>query len=327
MVFAVLLALAVLTLFGLSQSNPADVLLALAKNESTLAIIDPTSLKVVGRVPAGPDPHEIIASGDGKTAYISNYGSGAYNTLTPVDVPNQKALTPIDLGALRGPHGLMLAGGKIWLTAEAAKAIGSYDPATRKVDWIMGTGQNRTHMILVFPDLQRIVTTNVNSATVSFMERVANAQRADWDETVIPVGRGSEGFDVTPDGKEIWVANAKDGTISIIDVGSKRVTDTLHANVGSANRLKFTRDGKLAFVSGLRMPAVAVFEVGSRKELKRVQVGHGAGGILMQPDGTRVYVSCAPDAYVAVIDLKSLEVVGQIQVGQGVDGLAWASAH
>jgi YVTN family beta-propeller protein len=52
-------------------------------------------------------------------------------------------------------------------------------------------------------------------------------------------------------------------------------------------------------------------------------VGDGAAGILMQPDGSRVYVACSPDGYVAVIDLHSLEVVGRVEGGQGPDGLAW----
>ena len=75
--------------------------------------------------------------------------------------------------------------------------------------------------------------------------------QTDWDETVVAVGRGAEGFDVSPDGKEIWAANAQDGTISIVDVASKKVTDTLAANVNGANRLKFTPDGKHVFVSSL----------------------------------------------------------------------------
>jgi YVTN family beta-propeller protein len=68
---------------------------------------------------------------------------------------------------------------------------------------------------------------------------------------VVRVGNGSEGFDVSPDGKEIWVANAQDGTVSIIDVASKQVRETLVADVGGANRLKFTLDGKLALISSL----------------------------------------------------------------------------
>jgi streptogramin lyase len=65
--------------------------------------------------------------------------------------------------------------GKVWFTAEAAKAIGSYDPASGKIDWIMGTGQNRTHMIYVFPDAKRIVTTNVSSATVTILDKTERA--------------------------------------------------------------------------------------------------------------------------------------------------------
>ena len=323
-----------------AADTPANALLVLAKRDGMLLIVDPSSLRVVARVPVGNDPHEVIASTDGKTAYASNYGGGAYNTLAVVDLVAQKALPAVDLGALRGPHGLAFAGGKAWFTAEAAKAIGRYDPATKSVDWILGTGQNRTHMIWVSADMKLVVTTNVNAGTVSIIEKVAGggppgaprgpggpmgAPGGDWNETVVRVGNGSEGFDVSPDGKEIWVANAADGTVSIIDAASKRVTQTLAADVGGANRLKFTVDGKLAFVSSLRGSDVTVIDTVTRKTIKKIEVGHGAAGILMQPNGARVFVACSPDGYVAVIDLHSMEVVGRIEAGQDPDGLAWAA--
>jgi len=69
----------------------------------------------------------------------------------------------------------MFVGGKVWFTAEAAKVAGSYDPASGKVDWVMGTGQNRTHMIYVFEDLKRMITSNVSSATMTFLEKSAPA--------------------------------------------------------------------------------------------------------------------------------------------------------
>jgi YVTN family beta-propeller protein len=320
-----------------AAETPSVSLLALSKAEQTLSIIDPTTLAVVARVPAGPDPHEVIASDDGKFAYISNYGGGAYNTITPVDLLAQKKLPTIDLGALRGPHGLAFAAGKVWFTAEAAKAIGSYDPATKQIDWILGTGQDRTHMIYVPPSLDPIVTSNVNSATITLIEKSNNsagpppsgatpkpAPRTNWTETVIPVGKGSEGFDVSPDGKEIWVGNAQDGTISVIDISAKKVVQTLDANVRGANRVKFTPDGKLVFVSTLGGPDLVVLDATTRKEVKRVPIGHGAAGILMQPDGQRAYVSCTPDDYIVVIDLKSLAVTGKIIAGKQPDGLAWA---
>lgn len=321
-----------------AQSTPANALLILAKRDSTLLIVDPSTLKVVARVPVGPDPHEVIASSDGKLAYVSNYGGGAYNTLAVVDLVAQKPLSAIDLGPLRGPHGITFVGGKPWFTAEAAKAIGRYDPASQRVDWILGTGQNRTHMIYVSPDMNRIITTNVSSGTVSIMEKTSagpgqggpppgmpGPPGGNWNETVVPVGKGSEGFDVSPDGKEIWVANAGDGTVSIINVASKQVTQTIAADVPSANRLKFTLDGKLALISTLRGSAVTVIDTATRKTVKRIPVGHGSAGILMEPDGARAFVACSPDGYVAVLNLQSLEVVGHIDAGHEPDGLAWAN--
>jgi len=256
-----------------AQTAPESALLILAKEDNTLLIVNPASLKVTAKLPVGPDPHEVIASPDGTTAYISNYGGGAYNTLSVIDLAAKKALPAIDLGALRGPHGLAFVGGRVWFTAEAAKAIGSYDPVTKRIDWFMGTGQNRTHMIYVSPDLNQIVTTNVSSASVSIIEKIGGGagtgpSSGDWNETFVPVGRGSEGFDVSPDSKEIWVVNADDGTVSIMDVASKKIIDTLAANVKEANRLKFTPDSKLAFISSLRKPDVTVLDRVTRKEVK-----------------------------------------------------------
>src|ERR1700678_3937446 len=156
-----------------AQSTPQRSLLALSKRNHTLAIMDPATLQVIARAPVGPDPHEVIASSDGRTAYVSIYGGGRYHALSVIDLVAQKALPDIDTGALNGPHGLTFVGGKLWFTAEGAKAIASYDPATAKIDWIMGTGQNRTHMIYVTPDEKQIYTTKVSSATVSILDEVA----------------------------------------------------------------------------------------------------------------------------------------------------------
>jgi len=338
---------------------PSGSLLVLAKTDQTLSVVDPATLKVLGSVPSGPDPHEVVASSDGRVAYISNYNGGV-NLITVIDLVAMKPMPPIDLGPLRAPHGLTFAGGKLWFTAEAAKAIGSYDPATSKVDWILGTGQNRTHMIFVSSDLSRIVTSNVSSATMTIIEKTAGGGRGgrggpppgapdrggappagtpgrgtgpggrggpqmDWNETVVPVGRGAEGFDVSPDGTEIWAANAQDGTVSIIDVASKKVTDTLAVNVNSANRLKFTPDGKLVLVSTLGGPDLTIIDAATKRDVKRLKIGRGAAGIEMQPDGARAFVACTPDDNVAVIDLKTLEVIGRIEAGRQPDGLAWTT--
>ena len=134
----------------LAGQSSESSLLVLSKRGHTLAIVDPSSLKVLARVPVGDDPHEVIASADGHMAYVSNYGGGSLHTLAVVDLVGQKALPAIDLEPLHGPHGLTFVGGKTWFTAEGSKVIGRFDPATQKVDWVLGTGQDRTHMDMGF---------------------------------------------------------------------------------------------------------------------------------------------------------------------------------
>jgi DNA-binding beta-propeller fold protein YncE len=224
--------------------------------------------------------------------------------------------------------------GKVWFSAEGSKAVGRYDPASGKLDWSMGTGQDRTHMIYVTNDGKRIYTTNVSSGTVSILSDTLitpgrnappNARpRQEWMQTIIPTARGSEGFDVTPNGNELWTASSEDGSISIIDLVEKKLATKIDAKVQGANRLMFTRDGKMAFISSLQSGELTIYDVSTRKEIKRLKLGKGAAGILMDPNGSRAFVACSADNYVAVIDLKSLEVTGHFDVGGVPDGLAWS---
>ncbi len=336
-----------------AAQTPSPALLVLEKSDSMLAIVDPATLQIVARVPAGPDPHEIVASSDGKLAYISNYGGAdsALNTIAVIDLVARKALPPINLGALRSTHGLAFAGGKLYFTAETNKVIGRYDPATQSVDWVLGTGQDRTHMVAVSESLDRIFTSNVSSGTISIIEENAVAAgsgpRKTWRVTSIAAGHGTEGFDVSPDGKEIWAASAQDATVTIIDVTSKRATQTLPISVRGtnrlkftpdgtrvtlpisvrgANRLKFTPDGTRVLISGLGGGAgsnLVVLEAATRKEVKKFDLGGGAAGIVMVPDGSRAYVAVSGKDKVAVVDLKSMEVSGSVSTGKQPDGLAW----
>src|SRR3954465_5611430 len=78
-----------------AQSTPKRTLLALSKTDHMLSIVDPITLKVLSRIPVGSDPHEVIASSDGKTAYVAIYGGGTLHELSVVDLVAQKALAGI----------------------------------------------------------------------------------------------------------------------------------------------------------------------------------------------------------------------------------------
>ncbi len=320
------LALYLTTVSAVAQT-PSPALLVLEKDDKKLAIVDPRSFKVVARVDAGDDPHEVVASDDGKFAYISNYGAFGANpghALSVVDLVNQKLLASVELGALLAPHGLDLADGKVYFTAEGSKAIGRYDPASQKIDWVLGIGQNRTHMLVVGIDRSRVFTSNVNSDDIGILERDKGGDASGWIESYVTVGKGPEGFDVSPDGKELWAANSHDGTISIVDIASKKVTQSIDIHTKRSNRLKFTPDGKLALISDLGTGELVIVDVASRKGIKRLAPGTGAAGILITPDGSRAYVAESRDGHVSVIDLKKLEVMATIETGKGPDGMAWA---
>ena len=147
------------------------------------------------------------------------------NTLGVIDLVGQKALPSIDLGA----YALVPTD-----SSSPAESSGSprrwrrrlaltIQPRRRSIS-SSAPDKNRTHMLFVTADTwKRIVTSNVSSATMTFIDKTdggargpggpppGRGPRSDWTETVVPVGRGAEGFDVSPDGKEIWAANALDG--------------------------------------------------------------------------------------------------------------------
>ncbi len=149
-------------------------------------------------------------------------------------------------------------------------------------------------MIYVTNGAKKIYTTNVASGTVSILQDTllsfgngappknpssggnmpppppgnfpppgGGQPRANWVQTIIPVSKGSEGFDVSPDSSELWTASAEDGNIFIIDTKAKKLTTKIDAKVNGANRLKFTPDGKLVFISSLGSGNLSVFDAKS----------------------------------------------------------------
>ncbi|HET6219852.1 MAG TPA: YncE family protein [Acidobacteriaceae bacterium] len=320
-----------------TAAQAQGALLVVTKQSHALAIVDGATLQVLARVPIGEDPHEVTVGPDGKTAYISNYGEGTLHTLAVVDLVQQKPLPPVDLTPLRGAHGLALHGGTLWFTAEGSKALGTLNPATRRVETVLGTGQDKTHLVWVSRDGQKVVASNAGSGTMSVFDRTevkpvtvpgappvpAAYTAPGWKHTLISVGKAAEGFAVSPDETEAWVGN-EDGTISIIDLTAEKVEASIAADVRGANRLQFTPDGRLLLVTTHTGIDLVVIDPHTRQLVKRIPIEQrGASGIQVQPDGSRAFVACPRDHYVAVVDLHQLVKVAQIDAGREPDGLAW----
>jgi YVTN family beta-propeller protein len=316
-------ALVLMSLIAIAQELPKPALLVLAKNQASLVIVDPTAMKVVGKIPTGVGPHELTVSADGTRAFVANYGEKSPgSTLSVIDLA-ARTEKKVELGALKRPHGIIQRNGKIYFSSELSKVIASLDPVTLTVDWIQGTGQNITHMICSPPDGKKFFTANILSDSVSAIEQAQIP--GGWKVTTIPVGKGPEAIDISPDGKEVWTAHSGDGGVSIIDTATLKVTQTLPALTKHSNRLKFTPDGKQVLISDPEGHEVVVLDGATGKELKRVKIGGLPLGIQMAPDGSRAFIALADEGAVVAIDLKTLEIAGRVATGEGSDGMAWAN--
>lgn len=297
------------------------VLVALNKTESTLAIIDPLEMKVLGKVPTGDNPHEVVIMPDGKTAIVANYGAQTPgNSLSVIDIEAKKELRRVNLLPLMRPHGIQEIGGKVYFTSETNRLIARYDVAADKVDWIMGTGQNASHMIAGSADQKKFYTANIASDSVTAFE-FQNVPPAGSKITHIPVGKQPEAIDLSPDGKEVWVGLNADKAIDIVDTATSKVKERIELGE-RPYRVRFTPDGKQVVSTIPNTKQIIVTDSATRKEIKKIQLESVPLGIVFSKDGKIAFVTVVQSDYVLKIDLVKGEVTGKVEIGQGPDGIA-----
>jgi DNA-binding beta-propeller fold protein YncE len=248
-----------------------------------------------------------------------------------IDVLDLKSLKPqkvIDTKPFYIPHGLAYQKDKLWFTAQGSKSVAIYNTKEDQIKQVFGTGQDFTHLLYVTPDGRRFYTTNVESGTVSiyhiedlppYMRPTgvlpANAKpRLEWRQTLVNVGVGSEGFDVSADGKELWTARP-DGHIVVVDLDKKTVKADIDAKVLGLHRLKITPDGKTVCIVSVKTGDLLYYNRKSHQLEQRDHVGQGAG-IFMDKESNRMFISCTPNSYVVVIDLATREEIKRLNIGR-----------
>lgn len=305
----------------IGQTKP--VLVALNKTDATLAIIDPATMKVTAKVPTGDSPHEVVLSADGKTAFVANYGAQTPgNSLSVIDVATAKELRRVDLSPLFRPHGIQMLGGKLYFTAETNRMIARYDPAANKVDWLMGSGQNATHMIAGSADQTKFYTANIGSDSVTAFE-FQSAPPAASKITHIPVGKQPEAIDLSPDGKEVWAGLNVDGMIEVVDTAALKSKEKINIG-GRPYRVKFTPDGKTVVCTMPASKELLIIDSVSKKELKRIKLESAPLGIVFSANGKTAFVSAGQPDVVLKINLDTGEVTGRVETGKVPDGIAVA---
>lgn len=306
----------------IGQTKP--VLVVLNKDDATLSIIDPATMTVTGKVPTGHGPHEVVLSADGKTAFAANYGDGPNpgSSISVIDVTAAKELRRVDVLPLIRPHGLMMLGGKLYFTAEANRLIARYDPAANKIDWMMGTGQNVSHMVVGTADQKKFYTANIGSDSVTAIQLPPFVQ-PQKPIAHIPVGKQPEAIDISPDGKEVWVGLNAEGMVEVVDVVNYKSVAKIDIK-GRPYRVKFTPDGRSVICTMLPTKEIVVIDAAARKETKRIKLDSTPLGIVFSADGKTAFVTAVDPDIVLKIDLASGKVLGSVQTGKVPDGVAVA---
>src|SRR5438105_121928 len=77
-----------------------------------------------------------------------------------------------------------------------------------------------------------------------------------------------------------------------------------------------------AYIGLFKDDALAVLDTASNKIVKTIPIPPGPHGLVVTPDGRRVYASSDGDSKVSVVDTRSDEVVTSVEVGPTPHGLA-----
>ena len=306
-------------------------LLVTQKGDTSLAIVDPAAGKVIASVPeGGVTGHEVIASPDGRLAYVPIYGNSGVGkpgtdgrNMVVIDIASQKVVGNLDFGHPVRPH-MPIFGpkdGLLYVTTELDQAITLIDPKTLKIVGSIPTGQPQSHMLALSHAGRRGYTANVGPGTVSVLDIPARKTLA-----IIPISGATQRISISNDDRWVFTADQKEPRLAVIDTATNQVKSWVPLDglgYGSAP----TPDGRWLLIAIPDKNKVDVIDLKTMKAAPSVAVCSDPQETLVRPDGKTAYVSCAGSSQVAEIDLASWKVARLIATGKSTDGLAWAEAR
>jgi YVTN family beta-propeller protein len=302
-------------------AKTAATLVVLNKSDDTVSLLDPESGESRATLGVGGAPHEVAVTSDGRLAYVANYGTrdAPGNSLSILDLRTGRVLSTIKLGQFRRPHGLTLTPDDryLYVTVEGSQAVLEIDTGSERIARVFPTEQNVSHMCALLPAGQKLYVTNIGSRSVSIVDLESGGVSR------LATGDGPEGIDVSPNGREVWVANRSGGDVVVIDTK----TDTITARFPAGDfpiRVKFTPDGGRVLVSNARGNEIVVFDAATRAVEARIPTGEAPIGILIEPNGKTAWVAQTAADRISRIDLEKLELAGHVRAGREPDGLGWA---
>jgi YVTN family beta-propeller protein len=316
--------------FPLAAEGARGVLLVANKNEHSLGIIDPEAGKQVATVPeGGVTGHEVIASPDGRLAYVPIYGDSGVGkpgsdgtNLVVVDIAARKVVGTLDFGHGVRPHCPMFSpkDGLLYVTTEIDNSVTAIDPRTMKIVASIPTGKPESHMLAITHDGRYGYTTNVGSGTVSVLDMEA---RKTLD--VISVAPVVQRIALSVDDRLVFTSDQTKPQLAVIDTRTRKVATWVPLPAPGYGTAA-TPDGKWLAIAMPSAKQVAVLNLKTLKVEHTIDVPASPQEVLIRPDGGVAYVSCDSSHKVAEIRTSDWSVARLIDAGGGADGLAWARA-
>jgi YVTN family beta-propeller protein len=331
----VMLVIASLTLGSTWMLRDADakpggsgLLVVANQKEHTVLLVDPDERRELAKIVVGVNGHEVMASKDGRFAYVPIYGNSGVgrpgtdgSTIDVIDLQEGKLVATIDLRKPLRPHRAEWGpGGLLYVTAELANAVEVIDPSTRKVVAEIPTGQKESHMLVISPDGRRGYTANVGAGSVSVLDLTKRGLI-----TTIPVAKLVQRISMSPDGRRVFTHDQDAPRIAVIDTSTDKIVDWI-ALPTSVYASEPTPDGRWLLTLN-RTDALYVIDLQSLKLVRTLKISQGASEILIRPGGDVAYISGTGAGKIDVLDLHSWELEKPIELTPGVDGLAWADSR
>jgi YVTN family beta-propeller protein len=314
-----------------ASTGPAGGLLLVAnKGDHTLGIIDPAAGRQLATVEeSGVTGHEVIASPDGRTAYVPIYGDSGVGrpgsdgqTMDVIDIASRRRVATIDFGRAERPHCPQFGpDGRLYVTTEITNTITVVDPKTNQIVDRIPTGQPESHMLVLTRDGKRAYTSNVHVGTVSAIDLAAKKVAA-----VIPVSSYAQRIALSVDDRLVFTADQTAPRLAVIDTRTNQRTQWV-ALPGIAYGTAPTPDGRWLVIAILAANKVGLLDLQTMQLARTIDVPKAPQEVVVRPDGGVAYVSCDASQKVAVIDLKEQKLDKLIDAGPLADGLAWAGAR
>jgi len=306
-------------------------LLVAQKGEQSLAIVDPVSGTVLASVPeGGTTGHEVIASPDGRLAYVPIYGNSGVGKpgtngqiLDVIDIAAQKVVATLDFGHGVRPH-MPIFGpkdGLLYVTTELDHSISLIDPKTLKIVGSIPTGQPESHMLALSHNGLRGYTANVGPGTVSVLDIPGRNVL-----TIIPISANTQRISITPDDRWVFTADQTQPRLAAIDTRTNQVAHWVPLP-GIAYGTAPTTDGKFLLVTIPTLNKLAIVDIAAMKVVRTIDTPADPEEVLAQPGNQFAWISSVASHTESKFDLGTWQITRKIETGKGTDGIAWAAGR